>query len=62
VADRWSVRGAIISGGVSCVAGVGITAAWLRGFWSYDERTDHYAVLEREARQHAAEAAGRAEA
>jgi len=54
VADRWSVRGAIVSGGVSCVAGVGITAAWLRGFWSYDERTDHYAVAEREARLHAA--------
>ena len=26
-ADLWSVRGAIISGGLACVAGVGLTAA-----------------------------------
>ena len=26
-ADLWSVRGAITSGGVACVAGVGLTAA-----------------------------------
>ena len=29
-ADLWSVRGAITSGGVACVAGVGLTAVWLR--------------------------------
>jgi MFS family permease len=49
-ADLWSVRGAITSGGLACVAGVGLTAAWLRDFWSYDARTDEYAVAEREAR------------
>jgi len=50
VADRWSVRGAIVSGGFSCVLGVGITAAWLHDFWGYDERTDPHAVRERELR------------
>ncbi|HET7430834.1 MAG TPA: MFS transporter [Nocardioides sp.] len=52
VADRWSVRGAIVSGGVSCVAGVALTAAWLHDFWGYDSRTDVHAVAEREARAH----------
>jgi MFS family permease len=53
VADRWSVRGAIVSGGVSCVAGVTLTAAWLHDFWRYDSRTDVHAVAEREARAQA---------
>lgn len=55
-ADLWSVRGAITSGGIACVAGVALTAVWLRDFWSYDERTDPYAVAEREARAAAGEA------
>jgi MFS family permease len=50
VADRWTVRGSIVSGGVACVAGVGITAMALRGFWSYDTRTDEHAVAERAVR------------
>ncbi|HET9860528.1 MAG TPA: MFS transporter [Nocardioidaceae bacterium] len=50
VADMWSVRGSIASGGVLCVAGVAATALWLRDFWSYDARTDPHAVLERELR------------
>lgn len=50
VADLWSVRGAVTSGGIACVGGVLLTAAWLRDFWSYDSRTDPYAVAEREAR------------
>jgi MFS family permease len=54
-ADLWSVRGAISSGGLACVAGVGITAAWLRDFWSYDARTDEHAVAEREVRRVAGE-------
>jgi MFS family permease len=49
-ADLWSVRGAITSGGVACVAGVALTAAWLRDFWSYDARTDEHAVAERAVR------------
>jgi len=49
-ADLWSVRGAIVSGGFACVAGVTVTALALRDFWSYDERTDPYAVAEREVR------------
>ena len=56
VADLWSVRGSIASGGFACVAGVALTAAWLRDFWSYDERTDPYAEAERERRRAAGEA------
>ena len=54
-ADLWSVRGAIVSGGVACVAGVGATALWLRDFWSYDARTDEHAVAERAVREAAGE-------
>jgi MFS family permease len=50
VADRWTVRGSIVSGGISCVFGVGLTAAWLNDFWRYDERTDPHAVHERQLR------------
>lgn len=55
VADLWSVRGSIASGGFACVAGVVIAAAALRDFWSYDERTDPYATAERERRRAAGE-------
>ena len=61
VADRWTVRGSIVSGGVSCVAGVGLTAMWLHDFWRYDALTDEHAVAERQARQLAAERADQAE-
>ncbi len=54
-ADLWTVRGSIVSGGFACVAGVGVTALWLRDFWSYDARTDEHAVAERTARQLAGE-------
>ncbi len=50
VADAWSVRGAIVSGGFACVVGVGITAVALRDFWRYDNRTDEHAIAERELR------------
>jgi MFS family permease len=50
VADAWSVRGSVVSGGLACVAGVTLTAAWLRGFWRYDARTDPHAVAERDRR------------
>ncbi len=55
VADRWTVRGAIVSGGVSCVAGVSLTAVWLHDFWRYDARTDEHALAQREARHLARE-------
>ena len=55
-ADLWSVRGAISSGGFACVAGVGLTALWLRDFWRYDARTDEHAVAERAVREAAGEA------
>jgi MFS family permease len=54
-ADLWSVRGAITSGGLACVAGVGLTALWLRDFWTYDARTDEHAVAERAVRRAAGE-------
>jgi len=57
VADRWTVRGSIISGGISCVAGVTLTALWLQDFWRYDERTDEHAQAQRSARQLAGEQA-----
>ncbi len=50
VADAWTVRGSIASGGVLCVVGVAATALWLRDFWAYDERTDVHAARERELR------------
>jgi MFS family permease len=56
VADAWTVRGSIVSGGVACVGGVVLTAGLLRGFWSYDSRTDRHAVAEREARAQRTEA------
>jgi MFS family permease len=56
VADAWSVRGSIWSGGLLCVVGVGATALWLRDFWCYDARTDEHAVRERELRQAAGSA------
>ena len=58
VADLWSVRGSIASGGFACLAGVAITAALLRDFWSYDERTDPYAEAERDRRRAAGEVVG----
>ena len=50
VADAWSVRASITSGGILCVAGVVTVAVWLRDFWAYDERTDEHATRERELR------------
>jgi MFS family permease len=50
VADLWSVRGSVASGGFACVAGVAIAAAWLHEFWRYDARTDEHAVAERRLR------------
>ncbi len=58
VADAWSVRGSIASGGFACVAGVVVTAALLRDFWRYDERTDPHAQAERARRAAQADPAG----
>ena len=55
-ADLWSVRGAVSSGGFACVAGVTLTAMWLRDFWGYDSRTDEHAIAERAVREAAGEA------
>jgi MFS family permease len=50
VADLWSVRGSIASGGIACVGGVALAAAWLHDFWRYDSRTDEHATAERARR------------
>lgn len=52
IADAWSVRGAITSGGVACLVGVTATALWLRSFWHYDVRTDEHALAERARRSY----------
>lgn len=54
-ADLWTVRGAIVSGGFACVAGVTLTAIALRDFWSYDERTDEHVLAEKATRAAAGE-------
>jgi MFS family permease len=59
VADTTSIRTSVVSGGVACVVLVGITATWLRSFWTYDNRTDEHAVREREVRQAREAADGR---
>jgi MFS family permease len=50
VADAWTVRGSVASGGGLCLLGVAAAATWLHDFWSYDTRTDEHAVRERDAR------------
>lgn len=47
VADLTTVRTSIVSGGVLCVAGVAGTAAILKDFWAYDNRTDEHALRQR---------------
>lgn len=51
VADLTTVRTSIVSGGILCVAGVGVTAGILRDFWNYDARTDEYAGRQRRIRE-----------
>jgi len=48
--DLMGVRTAIALGGALCVAGVAGTATGLRSFWAYDNRTDPYALAQRESR------------
>ena len=55
---EFGVRQAITSGGILCVLGVAATSVWLRGFWTYDDRTDPYAVHERKVRAERAEQQG----
>jgi MFS family permease len=50
-ASLLSLRGAFISGGIMCVAGVGIAAACLPALWKYDDRTSVDAVRERQLRE-----------
>ena len=61
VADRWTVRGSIVSGGAACVGGVALTAIWLHDFWQYDARTDEHAQAERHRRRPHQQSVDRAE-
>jgi MFS family permease len=49
-AQWFTLRRAIISGGFLCVIGTSISAATLRSFWNYDDRTNEHACREREIR------------
>ena len=51
-------RNTIASGGLACVAGVALTALWLRDFWDYDARTDEHALAEQERRRASGEVIG----
>jgi len=50
-ASLLSLRGSFISGGVMCVAGVGIAAVCLPSLWRYDDRTSLDAIRERALRE-----------
>jgi len=50
-ASLLSLRGSFISGGVMCIAGVGIAAVCLPSLWRYDDRTNVDAVRERALRE-----------
>ena len=50
-ASLLSLRGSFISGGIMCVAGVGIAAACLPALWKYDDRTSVEAERERQLRK-----------
>jgi len=50
-ASLLSLRGSFISGGVMCVAGVGIAAVCLPSLWRYDDRTSVDAIRERALRE-----------
>jgi len=52
------VRASVISGGLLCVASVGVLAAWLPQFRRYDDRTNAHAVRQRELRATASQATG----
>ncbi len=50
-ASLLSLRGSFISGGLMCIAGVGIAAVCLPALWRYDDRTNVDAVRERALRK-----------
>lgn len=55
-AQRFGLRTGIVSGGLLCVAGVGLLAVSLPSLWRYDAQTDENALREKRIR---AERAGR---
>jgi MFS family permease len=58
VAQLTGVRFSIVSGGLLCVAAVGVLAAGLRGFRAYDAGTDPHVAAERARRGGAAAVSG----
>lgn len=55
-AQRYGLRASIVSGGLLCVAGVGLLAATLPALWRYDARTDENALREKRIRAERASA------
>jgi MFS family permease len=49
VAGRFGVRVALATGGLACVASVGLLAVVLPGLWRYDDRTDPHVAAVRAA-------------
>lgn len=49
-AQRLGLRNGIVSGGLLCVAGVGLLALALPSLWRYDNRTDENALREKKIR------------
>lgn len=58
-AQRLGLRSGIVSGGLLCVAGVGLLAVALPSLWRYDNRTDENALREQRIR---AQRAGQSDA
>ena len=49
MAGRFGVRVALATGGLACVASVGVLACVLPGLWRYDDRTDPHVAAVRAA-------------
>ncbi len=56
-AQRYGLRASLVSGGLLCVAGVGLLAVALPSLWRYDARTDENALRQRAIRARRAEGA-----
>lgn len=56
-AQRYGLRASLVSGGLLCVAGVGLLAVALPSLWRYDARTDENALRQRAIRASRAEGA-----
>ena len=58
-AQRYGLRQAIVSGGLLCVAGVGLLAFTLPSLWRYDSQTDENTLQQKKIRAERARREGR---